>query len=158
MKKLLIATTLLTLTTTSFAATTGSVLLQGIVAKKISIVVTGDSVASALNLAVTQTDLKIATAVEQSNSSTGYKVTVSSANLGKLKRGANAEVFAYTLKYGGASVDLSSAAGAVVSNTSSPAAVQNLSKIMAISYTGVAAEAMVEGTYTDTLTVDIASN
>lgn len=157
MKKLLIATTLLTLTTTSFAATSGTLLLQGIVAKKVSIVVTPQAVASALVLETSQTDLKVATAVEQSNSSTGYKVTVSSANLGKLKRTDGSEVFSYTLKYGGASVGLSTAAGSVVTNSSS-ASVVNVSKDMAISYTGVAAETMVEGTYADTLTVNIASN
>jgi hypothetical protein len=156
-KKLLIATTLLTLTTTSFAATSGTLLLQGIVAKKVSIVVTPQAVASALVLETSQTDLKVATAVEQSNSSTGYKVTVSSANLGKLKRTDGSEVFSYTLKYGGASVGLSTAAGSVVANSSS-ASVVNVSKDMAISYTGVAAETMVEGTYADTLTVNIASN
>ncbi len=157
MKKLLIATTLLTLTTTSFAATSGTLLLQGIVAKKVSIVVTPQAVASALVLETSQTDLKVATAVEQSNSSTGYKVTVSSANLGKLKRTDGSEVFSYTLKYGGASVGLSTAAGSVVTNSSS-ASVVNASKDLAISYTGVAAETMVEGTYADTLTVNIASN
>lgn len=157
MKKLLIATSLLTLTTTSFAATSGTLLLQGIVAKKVSIVVTPQAVASALVLETSQTDLKVATAVEQSNSSTGYKVTVSSANLGKLKRTDGSEVFSYTLKYGGASVGLSTAAGSVVTNSSS-ASVVNVSKDLAISYTGVAAETMVEGTYADTLTVNIASN
>ena len=157
MRKLLIATSLLTLTTTSFAATSGTLLLQGIVAKKVSIVVTPQAVASALVLETSQTDLKVATAVEQSNSSTGYKVTVSSANLGKLKRTDGSEVFSYTLKYGGASVGLSTAAGSVVTNSSS-ASVVNVSKDLAISYTGVAAETMVEGTYADTLTVNIASN
>lgn len=157
MKKLLIATTLLTLTTTSFAATSGSVLLQGIVAKKVSITVTAEAVASALVLETTQSDLKVATAVEQSNSKVGYKVTVTSANLGKLKRTDGSEVFSYTLKYGGAAVGLSTSAGSIVTNSAS-ASVINVSKDMAISYTGVAAETMVEGTYADTLTVNIASN
>ena len=157
MKKLLIATSLLTLTTTSFAATSGTLLLQGIVAKKVNIVVTPTAVASALVLETSQTDLKVATANEQSNTSTGYKVTVSSANLGKLKRTDGSEVFAYTLKYGGAAVGLSTAAGSVVTNSSS-ASVVNANKDMSISYTGVAAETMVEGTYADTLTVNIASN
>lgn len=157
MKKLLIATTLLTLSTTAFSATTGTLLLQGVVAKKVAIVVTAESVASALNLETTQSDLKVATSNEQSNSKVGYKVTVKSANLGKLKRTDGSEVFAYTLKYGGTAVGLSTAAGSVVTNTSSAASV-NVNKDIAISYTGVAAESMVEGTYSDTLTLDIASN
>lgn len=157
MKRLLIATTLLALSTTAFSATTGSVLLQGIVAKKVSIVVTSEAVASALNLETTQADLKVATATEQSNSKVGYKVTLKSTNLGKLKRTDGNEVFAYTLKYGGTLVGLSSAAGSVVTTSASASSV-NISKDILISYTGVAAETMVEGTYADTLQLDIASN
>ena len=81
MKNFLVVTALLTLTTTSaFAATTGSLLLQGIVAQKVSIVVTPVAVASALDLSTTQSDLKVATVNEQSNSKTGYKVTITSEN------------------------------------------------------------------------------
>ena len=157
MKKLLTATALLAITTTSaFSATTGTLLLQGIVPKKVAIVVTAQSVASALDLDTTQADLKVATVNEQSNSKTGYKVTITSANLGKLKRTDGAEVFAYTLKYGGAAVALSTSTG--TSFTNSTAAAVNVNKDLAISYSGVANESMVEGTYADTLTLNIASN
>lgn len=157
MKRLLAVTALLTLTTTSaFSATTGSLLLQGIVAKKVAIVVTAAGAASALDLETTQADLKVATVNEQSNSKTGYKVTITSAQLGKLKRTDGAEVFSYTLKYGGSAVGLSTAAGTTFTNSS--AASVNVNKDLNISYTGVAGESMVEGTYTDTLTLNIASN
>lgn len=157
MKRLLAVTALLTLTTTSaFSATTGSLLLQGIVAKKVAIVVTPVAVASALDLETSQVDLKVATVNEQSNSKTGYKVTISSAKLGKLQRTDGSEVFSYTLKYNGAAVGLSTSAGTTF--TTSTAASVNVNKDLAISYTGVAAESMVEGTYNDTLTLNIASN
>lgn len=157
MKKLLVAVTTLAITSTSaFSATTGTLLLQGIVAKKVAIAVTAQSVASALDLETTQADLKVATVNEQSNSKTGYKVTITSANLGKLKRTDGAEVFAYTLKYGGSAVGLSTAAGSSFNNAS--AAVVNVNKDLAISYTGVSESLMVEGTYADTLTLNIASN
>ena len=157
MKKFLAVTALVTLTTTSaFAATTGSLLLQGIVAQKVNIVVTPVAVASALDLSTTQSDLKVATVNEQSNSKTGYKVTITSANLGKLKRTDGAEVFSYSLKYAGASVGLSTAAGSTF--TTSTSAAVNVNKDLNISYTGVAAESMVEGTYADTVTFNIAAN
>jgi hypothetical protein len=156
MKKFLAVTALLTLTTSAFAATSGTLLLQGIVAKKVSIVVTAEGVASALDLETSQTDLKVATVNEKSNSNTGYKITITSANLGKLKRGSGSEVFSYSLKYGGAAVGLSTAAGSVFTSTSASAV--NFNKDLAVSYTGVANETMVEGTYSDTLTLNIASN
>lgn len=157
MKKLLIATSLLALSTTAFSAVTGTLLLQGTVAKKVSIVVTPETVASALDLEVTQTDLKVATVNEKSNSNTGYKVTLLSANLGKLKRASGSEVFSYSLKYGTTAVNLSAAAGAIVTTSTASSAV-NVNKDISISYTGIAAETMVEGTYADTLTINIASN
>ncbi len=157
MKRLLAVTALLTLTTTSaFSASSGTLLLQGSVAKKVAIAITPVAVASALDLETTQVDLKVATVNEQSNSKTGYKVTITSAQLGKLKRDAGSEVFSYTLKYGGAAVGLSTAAGTVFTNPS--AASVNVNKDLAISYTGVAAESMIEGVYSDTLTLNIASN
>ena len=157
MKKSLAITALIALTTSSaFSATTGTLLLQGVVAKKVAIVVTPQAVASALDLETSQTDLKVATVNEQSNSKTGYKVTITSANLGKLKRTDGAEVFAYTIKYGGSAVGLSTAAG--TSFTTATAAAVNVNKDLNLSYSGIAAESMVEGTYADTLTLNIASN
>lgn len=144
------------LSTQSFAATSGTLLLQGVVAKKVSIVVTPESVASALNLETSQTDLKVAAVNERSNSKTGYKVTITSANLGKLKRTDGPEVFNYTMKYGGSAVGLSTSAGSVFNNAST--SVVNVNKDLAISYTGALNETMIEGTYSDTITLNIASN
>lgn len=156
MKIFLALAVLVSFSTVSMAATSGTLLLQGVVAKKIAIVVTSQAVASALDLETSQADLKVASVNEQSNSKTGYKVTITSANLGKLKRTDGAEVFSYSLKYGGSAVGLSTSAGAVFTN--SAAASVNTSKDLAITYTGVAAETMVEGTYADTLTLNIAAN
>lgn len=156
MKNFLAITVLLSLSATSMAATTGTLLLQGVVAKKISIDVSAEAAASALDLATSQSDLKVATVNEKSNSKTGYKVTITSANLGKLKRTDGAEVFSYSLKYGGSSVGLSTSAGTLFTNSS--VAAVNVDKDLAITYSGIAAESMVEGTYADTLTLNIASN
>ncbi|MBC7538949.1 MAG: fimbrial protein [Bacteriovorax sp.] len=156
MKKLLLATTFLALASTSFAATTGSLLLQGTVAQKISLVVTSQSIASTLDLSTSQTDLVVASVNEQSNSKTGYKMTISSANLSKIKRTDGADVLSYTMKYNGSAVGLSSAGGTTITNSAGTSV--NLNKSVSISYTGVAAESMVEGTYADTVTFTIAAN
>lgn len=157
MKKFLAITALLTLgISQSYAATSGTLILQGVVPNKISILVTPVAVASALNLETTQTDLKVATVNERSNSKTGYKVTISSSNLGKLKRTDGPEVVSYTMKYGGSAVGLSTSAGTVFTSTATTSV--NVNKDVAISYTGTAAESMIEGTYSDTITLNIASN
>jgi hypothetical protein len=157
MKKLLLTMASLTLvSTTSMAATTGTLLLQGIVPQKMSIVVTADTVASALDLSTSQTNLVVASVNEKSNSKTGYKVTITSANLSALKRTDGPEVFSYTMKYNGAAVALTSIAGTTLTN--STAASVNVNKSVSISYTGVDNESMVEGTYSDTVTFSIAAN
>ena len=156
MKKLLLALTFLALTTTSFAATTGSLLLQGVVAQKISLVVSAQAAASTLDLTTSQADLSVASVNEKSNSKTGYKITITSANLGNLKRTDGADVFSYSMKYDGSAVSLSTVAGTTITNSAASAV--NSNKAVTISYTGVAEESMVEGTYADTVTFSIAAN
>lgn len=156
MKNIFLASALFVLSVSSFAATTGTLLLQGVVAQKISIAVTPKSAASALDLSSSQTDLEVASVNEKSNSKTGYKVTISSQNLGKLKRTDGADVFAYSLKYNGAAVSLNSSSGTTFSNSSASSV--NVDKSVTISYNGAAAESMVEGTYADTVTFTIAAN
>lgn len=156
MKKLVLVSALLALSTTTFAATSGSLLLQGTVAKKMSLTVSPEAVASTLDLAVSQTDLAVASVNEKSNSKTGYKVTITSANLSQLKRTDGADVFSYTMKYNGSSVSLVDAAGTTISESSASSV--NVNKGVSISYTGVAPELMVEGTYDDTVTFSIAAN
>ena len=82
-------------------------------------------------------------------------MTISSANSGSLKRTDGADVFNYSMKYGGSAVSLSGAGSTF--NQSSAASV-NVNKDLTITYAGVAAEAMVEGTYADTITLNIAAN
>jgi hypothetical protein len=157
MKKTILTTALLTLTASaSFAASTGTLLLQGVVPERISLSVTPQAIASTLDLTTSQTDLVVASVNEQSNSNSGYKVTISSANLSKLKRAGGADVLAYTMKYNGSAVALTSAAGTTLTNAA--AAAVNVNKGVSISYSGAAAELMIEGTYADTVTFTIAAN
>lgn len=147
--------TALTLTsTTAFAATTGTLLLKGTVAVKVDIDVAAEAIASTLPLSVSQTNTKIASVREKSNSNSGYKVTISSANLSNLKRASGTQLFPYTLKYAGVALNLASP---VVQSYTTAASV-NVSKDLTISYTGVPAEDMIAGDYTDTVTFTIAAN
>ncbi len=154
MKSLFALATLATLTTSAFAATSGTLMLKGQVSQVLSITVTPETIAATLPLEVSQVDTKVATVNEQSNSSTGYKVTVSSSNLGNLKRAGGAQLFPYSLKYNGSTVNLASPQ--VFSNSS--AASVNVNKNVTISYTGVPSAQMVAGEYSDTVLFEIAAN
>lgn len=153
MKKFVLALTLATLTSTAaFSATTATLLLKGTIAPLLNISVTPESVSSALDLTATQTNTKVATVQEKSNSSTGYKVTISSQNLGVLKN--NTSTFVYSLAYDGIALNLASP----VTKTYSASAAVTSNKNVNISYTGVPADQLVAGDYTDTITFTIAAN
>lgn len=154
MKKLLLLATLLS--TTAYSATTGTILLQGIIPKLLSITVSPQTISSSLDLSTTQSDLLVGVVNEKSNSLLGYKVTVTSSNLGNLKRVSGTEVFPYSMKYNGAVVNLSTVSGTTFT-TASPLPA-NVNKNINVSYTGVPQESMVEGTYSDVVTFTIASN
>lgn len=152
MKKLLMALSLTTLSISGVCATSGTLLLKGQIAQAVSIAVTPESVASALDLTTTQSNTKVATVQEKSNSSTGYKVTVSSQNLGVLKN--NQHSFVYSLSYNGLALNLASP----VTQTNSASSAVTVNKDVKISYTGVPADQLVAGDYTDTITFTIAAN
>ena len=160
MKKFLIATTLLTLTTTSsFAALSGTLLLKGTVGRVLSISVAADTaVSSFLDLSTTKSNLKVATVTEQSNAAAGYNVKITSANEGKLKRTGGLETFSYQMTYNSAAVSLVGATTGTTFNTPASSAGVNVSKDVKISYTGIPAVSMIEGEYTDIVTFTIAAN
>jgi hypothetical protein len=60
------------------------------------------------------------------------------------------------MKYGAASVGLSSTAGTTFTNASG--SIVNINTALSISYTGVPSESMVEGAYNDTVTLNVAAN
>jgi hypothetical protein len=159
LKILLTGAAIFLMTTCSFASPapkTGLILLQGAVTQKISVAVTAQAIASTLDLSTTQTDLLIASVNEKSNSKTGYKLTIASANLSQLKRTNGPEVFPYTLKYNGSAVPLTSVAGTSIINPT--ASTVSVNKNVSISYTGKAPELMVEGSYADNVIFTIAAN
>lgn len=153
MKKIISAIALTAITTSSFAATSGTLLLKGTIAPILSIDVTPEAIASTLDLTASPSNLKVATVQEKSNSNTGYKVTISSANLGVLKNGSDDSV-TYTMTYDNLAVDLASPD----TQTHSAAAAVAVNKDVKISYTGRPQEELVAGDYSDTITFTIAAN
>lgn len=145
---------LLTLSFSSIAATSGSLLLKGQVSPVLSITVTPETIAATLPLASSQVDTKVATVNEQSNLFGGYKVKVTSQHGGSLARIGGSELFPYSLKYNGQAVNLASTQTFPFLN----AGITNINKDVTISYTGKSAATMVAGEYTDTVSFEISAN
>lgn len=143
---------LLMLTFNLYAATTVNLQLQGVVPTVLNLIVTPTNNLT-LDLSTTQTDLKVADVRSISNSSTGYKITLVSANEGNLSNGS--ENIAYTAKFDSVSVSLESTPQDIYTGASG---IQNDLNDFEISYTGQDFEETEEGTYTDTLTFTIEAN
>lgn len=155
MKKFFILALATMTMTSAFAATTGTLLLKGTVPRLLDITVTAAPIASTLPLNTTQANTQVAVINEKSNSNTGYKVSISSGNLGKLvHQSVASSVVNYTLRYNGGSVNL--ATGQTF--TYAGAGANNNNRNVDISYTGIAHDLLIEGDYTDTVTFTIAAN
>jgi hypothetical protein len=155
MKKLITLTALTLITSSALAATTGSLLIRGSVPALLSIDVTPTALATTLPLDTTQTGAKVATVNEKSNSNSGYQVSISSANLGKLVHESVASSFInYSLSYDGSSIDLANGQTYTFASASSV----DTNKDIEISYTGVPHESLIQGDYSDTVTFTIAAN
>lgn len=151
MKKPLLSLLLMSVTSLSMAATVGTLNLQGVVPAVLSITITPEPLATNLPLDTTQSNVKVAEAVEVSNSATGYSVDIVSANNGQLVNGS--DTINYTLSYGGSAIDLAN--GDAVTGASGAV---NASKDINISYTGVDYALLTQGTYSDQVTFTISAN
>ncbi|MGK5088446.1 fimbrial protein [Bdellovibrionota bacterium FG-2] len=137
------------------AATTGTITLSGAVAAATAIVVTPAAGYNALDLSTTQSNLNVATVREINNTTLGYTVKVASTNAGLLKNGTLGSV-TYTAQYNSSGFTLSATPQTVT--TSAPAnSIVNVTKPLTVSYTGTAAENLMQGSYSDTLTFTITS-
>jgi hypothetical protein len=150
MIKLLIGCLAILVAIKSFAATTATLQLKGSVPSILEVSVSPETVATSLPLETTQTSTKVGTVTERSNSKTGYKVTVSSTNQGKLVLDATNFV-PYTLTYNGNAVNLAGQTFSYVFTSSAP-----VQRDVMISYTGN--EELATGDYVDTVTFTIAVN
>jgi hypothetical protein len=138
----------------AMAALSGTLTLSGTVAANTAILVTPQGNYNSLNLFATQTNHVVALVNELNNTAAGYTVTLSSANAGKLVSGAFE--FAYTARYNASSVALT-VSPVTITTQGAQSVVVNTNKNFDISYTGAAADTLMAGTYTDTLTFTIAS-
>ena len=117
-----------------------------------------------MDLTTTEAGRLIATVNERSNSSTGYTVTLTSANLAADVSGATEPFFAhttasgtleYTLTYGGAAVAGWSSGSAVITDTVGTTAPEWLSKELRISYVG--STTLPAGDYEDVVALTISA-
>jgi len=139
----------------TMAATTGTLLLKGVVPQILDITVTPTALATTLPLQTTQNQAQVATVATKWNAINGARVTVSSANGGQLRHATiTTSVVPYTLH--------APAAGtfslATPQQFDAPiAGPQNASQPLNINYTGVPLENLVEGNYSDTITFTISA-
>jgi hypothetical protein len=152
--KSLLTIAIMSLSFTALAETSDTLLLKASVGSRLSIAVRAEQIASNLPLETSQINTKVATVHERSNSKSGYKVTISSANGGKLVREKGSQQFPYSLSYDDNSLDLSNS----VEITHSEAKSASVHKDVKISYTGVSSEDMVQGEYSDIVTFGISAN
>lgn len=146
------ALVLLVVSFSSMAATSGTLDMTGTVDKILNVSITPATLAAALPLQTSQTSALIGTVLEESNSDTGYTISISSANTAKLKRVGGTETFGYSLTYNGAALDF-----ALPISISNAAGVVSTSKELRVSYTGVPLKNLLSGSYKDTLTFTIAA-
>lgn len=157
MTKKITAALLLVIGTSSLhAATTGSVTLSGLVPKVVSIAVTPVAPYNTLDLTTTQANLPVANVQEQSNDTDGYTVTVSSLNAGLLKNGV-VDSLVYTAKYNAVSFALT-VAPVTVTSVGSSVSIVDVTKSLTIGYTGVPSVSLMNGSYSDTITLSIVAN
>ena len=131
----------------------GTIILKGSVAKRVSISVTPIGDYSNLDLLADVADLAVASVNERSNVHAGYTVKLQSENAidgnPKFAGGAGDDVLLYTIKYGGSDV-VFSGNEAVITDSAAKTGVSGIDKELAISYAGTAVN-IYEGEYTDTL-------
>ncbi len=139
---------------------TGSVTLQGVVAKRVEITVTGVGNYNNLDLTTDATDLAVVEVNEYSNVREGYEVKLTSLNAGaestsdpSFKGALGGESLTYTVKYDSTAVSFTSGEALITdafAKTGRPGANKNLT----ISYAGSTAD-LVSDTYSDDLTFTI---
>lgn len=122
--------------------------------------ITPNADATALNITGGETNKLVATVSERSNSFTGYKITMKSANASKLVNAADSSgntFTPYTVTYNNdPTVITLTTADQVVKTQASLSALTTVSSDVKVSVTAKAGAPA--GTYSDTITISIAAN
>lgn len=159
MKKTLAALVLTSLSFSSFSATTDELLLKGTVNPFLSIDVLPETISTTLDLSTSQSDLLVAQVRERANVNAGYKVTVTSANQGKLVNALDSNhSVSYSLKYNASAIELIAPAAGNNEISYSTKQLAPIDRAITISYTGQLESDMLAGEYSDTVTFTIAAN
>lgn len=143
----------LLLTASLNAATIGTLTLSGVVATVYSITVLPQSAATSLNITGGESNATVATVEETSNNSGGYKISLSSANGGKLTNGASELV--YTLSYDGGTASQPTASPTVRKTSGTLGGLTTDTSSVTISFSAL--PNAVGGTYSDVVTFEIAA-
>ena len=156
MKQLLL-TAIIFLSITTNAASTGTLLLSGVVEPVNDISIAPTASATTLNITNGEITKLVATATETSNNLTGYKITMRSTNSSKLVHTIdNSKFTTYTISYNG---------GPYISLTTTDQEVKNVTSLNGLTTQSsdikvnvVAYPTAPTGTYNDLVTISIAAN
>lgn len=141
----------------AIGTTTGDLIISGVVDPVFAIDVTADSAASNLDIEAGESATTVASVNEQSNNPTGYKITVSSDNAGRLVHGSVASSFVnYTLSYDGGTAFQPSASPTTVKTVSSLSTPADSDSNVTVTFTGLSTAA-VAGTYSDRVEFEISA-
>lgn len=139
----------------ALAATSGTLLLKGVVPAKLDITVAPTALASNLPLDVTQNNGHVANLTAKWNTINGARVTVTSANGGQLRHTSVANsAIPYTLQAQGIGSFSLSSPHSYDAAVSGP---QSHTRAIGINYTGVPHDQLAQGDYTDTVTFTISA-
>jgi hypothetical protein len=139
----------------AFAATSGQLPLKGSVPAVVSIAVSALPIASTLPLNVTQNRTRVGTSTETWNTLNGAKVHISSLNQGFLvHQSVTSSKIAYVFRYRNTNVNLASGQ---TFNTNQQGR-RTANRALRVSYTGVPHSSLIEGDYTDIITLSISAN
>jgi spore coat protein U-like protein len=154
-KLIVLAALVIALAIPAFSDTSATLYLSGTVAKSASISVTTALGASSLNLLSTPASaITVGTLNEICNSTSGYTVSVQSANAGSLKGAisGNTDTVPYSFYQNGTAVTLSATATNMITASSKTT---GASQTLTINFTGNSA--LTADVYSDTLTFTIAA-
>lgn len=105
-----------------------------------------------LNLEQPQTDVVIGSVLERSNSSSGYRVTLTSLNGGSLV--SSDDEMEYSILYDGSDVDLSTPS--IISENNNRTSLGGIEKELSVTHSGSSEELLLsDGDYSDSLTFEI---
>ncbi len=156
MKKMLLMSLLL-LTTSAFAVSSGPLALSGVVVAVNDITITPNANATTLNIINGESAKSVADVSETSNNLTGYSISMRSANASKLVHSVDSsKSTSYKISYdGGLAISLT-IADQEVKNVASLAGLTTVSSNVKVDVTPYATAPA--GTYSDTITISIAAN